>query len=467
VTVHNERSRGFTSASPSPTYTGCYYNTPPAGREHYSHGTTQEIVESPSAAPVSDLKSCSEASSSQVYSQDSHTPSELLSYHDLSAARSTHGEHRSLSQVPEEKGSEAQSSTCSTASSQCRQTTAILSTPSQEYIRTDDEPLQTINGEIPTLSSKGSPSSQHQAHGPAPNNACDLYSTSSGPQVMSEGSSTSLSSYRIATDSLTKDSPCIPMGLAFLPGQSDDGTSEINPTKLISTSEPQVEYSPGALIGNHPNDTLQDTKTKTTQSIHPASPQCEDTLRLPFDRSPTSISWRANAESCRSTLSVAGIDKPLDKEDLQNLEEEISRLAISDEGGPSERRKFDTCGKIARLQLPQYQARNGTSREHTTSTSGKSWSRSTSSKSGNETTQSNSNARRSQRPDKKRKLNQNSNDGESDGDQSTSDDPKGKKNELRPRLACPFFKHDRLRYGDRSCWRECSGPGWPDMHRLK
>lgn len=33
-----------------------------------------------------------------------------------------------------------------------------------------------------------------------------------------------------------------------------------------------------------------------------------------------------------------------------------------------------------------------------------------------------------------------------------------------PRFACPFFKHDPMRYRNR---RTCPGPGWPSVHRMK
>jgi hypothetical protein len=33
-----------------------------------------------------------------------------------------------------------------------------------------------------------------------------------------------------------------------------------------------------------------------------------------------------------------------------------------------------------------------------------------------------------------------------------------------PRFACPFYKHDPMRYRNR---RTCPGPGWPTVHRMK
>jgi hypothetical protein len=33
-----------------------------------------------------------------------------------------------------------------------------------------------------------------------------------------------------------------------------------------------------------------------------------------------------------------------------------------------------------------------------------------------------------------------------------------------PRLSCPYFQRKPYRYGP---IRACSGPGWPDIHRLK
>lgn len=36
--------------------------------------------------------------------------------------------------------------------------------------------------------------------------------------------------------------------------------------------------------------------------------------------------------------------------------------------------------------------------------------------------------------------------------------------EAGPRFACPFYKHDPSRYGNR---RTCPGPGWPTVHRMK
>jgi hypothetical protein len=31
-------------------------------------------------------------------------------------------------------------------------------------------------------------------------------------------------------------------------------------------------------------------------------------------------------------------------------------------------------------------------------------------------------------------------------------------------LACPYFKYDPTTYKK---WRNCPGPGWPDIHRVK
>lgn len=42
---------------------------------------------------------------------------------------------------------------------------------------------------------------------------------------------------------------------------------------------------------------------------------------------------------------------------------------------------------------------------------------------------------------------------------------KGKEAAL-PFLACPYFKHNPTRYSG-SHWRNCCGPGWKDVHRMK
>lgn len=103
------------------------------------------------------------------------------------------------------------------------------------------------------------------------------------------------------------------------------------------------------------------------------------------------------------------------------------------------------------------------SREHTNVSSGQSSSNASSSRGGSESSQLAPRSRQSVQPKKKRKFSQEPNDGDSDEEQVQSRFSKGKEKEGQS-LACPFYKHDRLRYGNR---RYCNGPGWADMHRLK
>lgn len=67
---------------------------------------------------------------------------------------------------------------------------------------------------------------------------------------------------------------------------------------------------------------------------------------------------------------------------------------------------------------------------------------------------------------KKRKTEETPEESESDGE--GQDDPgvpsrKGKEKAI-PKFACPYFKYDKSRYRD---WRNCCGPGWPTVHRVK
>lgn len=103
-------------------------------------------------------------------------------------------------------------------------------------------------------------------------------------------------------------------------------------------------------------------------------------------------------------------------------------------------------------------------REHTNVSNGQSSSNASSSRGGSESSQLGPRARQSIQPEKKkRKFSREPNDEDSDEEQTQCRSSKGKDKEGQS-LACPFYKHDRLRYGDR---RYCNGPGWPDMHRLK
>ncbi|KAI0897926.1 hypothetical protein F4806DRAFT_507681 [Annulohypoxylon nitens] len=72
-------------------------------------------------------------------------------------------------------------------------------------------------------------------------------------------------------------------------------------------------------------------------------------------------------------------------------------------------------------------------------------------------------------PSRKRRSSDriNDNDGEDDNDDQDSlrisPDSKGKDPQRR-KFACPYFKYNPTKYQE---WRNCPGPGWPDVHRVK
>jgi hypothetical protein len=56
-------------------------------------------------------------------------------------------------------------------------------------------------------------------------------------------------------------------------------------------------------------------------------------------------------------------------------------------------------------------------------------------------------------------------DDEGDEDQPDNDDPSDKaKEKVARKFACPYYKYDPEKYGD---WRQCCGPGWDTVHRVK
>jgi hypothetical protein len=66
---------------------------------------------------------------------------------------------------------------------------------------------------------------------------------------------------------------------------------------------------------------------------------------------------------------------------------------------------------------------------------------------------------------KKRKLGDSDYDeGEEGPDSDPGEGPSNSKDREPAAYACPYFKYNPHRY---KSWRNCPGPGWPDVHRVK
>ncbi|ETS81371.1 hypothetical protein PFICI_06373 [Pestalotiopsis fici W106-1] len=326
---------------------------------------------------------------------------------------------------------------------------------------------------------------------------------------------------------LPTDSLKGPTSLDSHAGRFDGGKSESDSTKLIHASESQISKSceAPADVFTHNITTApsrlpevfaprnwesgssftfghksgrNSTYADTTQDIHPTAAELGDAPQRPLNMSPSSVPSDTNAEPWESSTFMLNIDDSLNRPGQQSLADRLNKLAISHDGKTEEHSKADQVEnsakirglddrtslssflslglpseRLGRLQheirrltesiYPQYQVRDGRFREHTPSSSLISSCTSTLSTSRNENSQAGSDPRRSQRPEKKRRLDRDPGE-ESDEEKTTDNTSKGKKNEDRPLFACPFFKYDRSRYGHK---RYCCGPGWPDMHRLK
>lgn len=493
ITVHPEGARGYSSSNPYPDYQGKYYKRSFSSAYH-SHGMTQgdaktpyetkvdKKVESPTKCVVSSSKLCSETPSSVRDLQDGYARSEVPAHHDSPASSILGSEQKILREDQEDNGWEDLHSSHLTALSQS-QTTSNISQPSADHAHTNERPPLAV-----TCKCSNSSSSQLQN---IVTDSCDdpydLPSTRSKSQSLSEERSASSSDHRVATvevgDLVLINSSSNPTSLALDLRCSGDWESE-TPSAVSQISANDFAY---ASITHNMSSTPEDLG---------------DALKRLFDESQYSILSGTKAESRSSNASKLELENALNVRSLRHLQQKFGELTLFENANTIKHPKATGAKIIAegldKFEIPflsnfqsqvlppgqswgikrttqrltesihsQCQAGDGLFREHTLSSGQKSYSDSTLARSENEITQAGRNSTQSPRSGKKRKFSQNPSGEDSDEEGAPTETSKGKGKEIGPLFACPYFKRDTLQYGDRRYWPNCSGPGWPTVHRLK